>query len=640
MKFLRFLLLLLSVTFTARAADRPNIILILADDLGINDLHCYGRAEHRTPNLDRLAGEGIRFTSGYCAQAICSASRAALMTGKCPARLHLTNFLPGRADAASQRVKQPIIEGQLPLEEVTVAERLRDAGYATGHIGKWHLGNAGFGPVEQGFDSTYAGKANTQPSATEGSKGEYDLTAHAEQWLDEHSRADASGNTRPFFLYLAHNSPHIPFAALPEETARNKDAFNPVYAAVIEHLDDCVGRVMAKVDALGLRERTIFIFASDNGGLHVLEFPGTPSTHNTPFRTGKGYNYEGGLRVPLIIRWPGTVKPARVSDTPVVLTDLVPTLLEAAGLDLAKQVGPLDGVSLGKFLAGGQSGSDDAALTPRALFWHFPNYTNQGGRPGGAMREGDWKLVEHFEDGKTELYNLAQDIGEKHDLAGKESARLSTMKAKLAEWRVSVGAQEVKPNPTFDEKLHRTLYVDTDPSLLTAGPSAAAVEEKWKDWRAGMDAAVKGGSAPGEKRRKPLITPAQGDIRLLAKDARVHGEKLRYEPQPQKNTLGFWTNPADWADWDFDVKTPGRYEVEITQGCGKGSGGAEVAVSVAGTELKFTVQDTGHFQNFIQRTIGEVELPAGKQTLAVKPQTKPGGAVMDLRRVVLRPVQP
>src|SRR5882757_4655197 len=311
----------------AVAADRPNIVLILADDLGINDLSCYGRKDQPTPNLDRLATEGVRFTSSYCAQAICSASRAALMTGKCPARLHLTNFLPGRADAASQRVKQPIIEGQLPLEEVTIAERLRDAGYATGHIGKWHLGNAGFGPKEQGFDSTYAGKANTQPSATEGSKGEYDLTAHAEQWLDEHKGG-------PFFLYLAHNSPHIPFAALPEDAARHAGAFNPVYAAVIEHLDRCVGRVMAKIDALGLRERTIFIFASDNGGLHVLEFPGTTSTHNTPFRTGKGYCYEGGLRVPLIIRWPGTVKPAWVSDTPVVLTDLVPTLLEAAGIDL------------------------------------------------------------------------------------------------------------------------------------------------------------------------------------------------------------------------------------------------------------------------------------------------------------------
>ena len=613
--FPRLVLCLLIVITTLRAAEpQPNIVLILADDLGINDLSCYGRKDQPTPNLDRLASEGVRFTSSYCAQAICSASRAALMTGKCPARLHLTNFLPGRADSPAQRVRQPVIEGQLPLEEVTIAERLHDAGYATGCIGKWHLGGKGFSPTDQGFDTYYAGKANTQPSATEGSKGEYDLTAHAEQWLDEH-------RSGPFFLYLAHNSPHIPFAALPEDAARHAGAFSPVYASVIEHLDRCVGRIMSKIDALGLKERTIFIFASDNGGLHVLEFPGTPSTHNTPFRTGKGYCYEGGLRVPLIIRWPGTVKPAWVSDTPVVLTDLVPTLLEAAGIDLAKTTGPLDGVSLGKLLAGGE-------LAARALFWHFPNYTNQGGRPAGAMREGDWKLIEHYEDGKTELFNLAQDISETRDLADRESARVAAMKAKLAEWRLRVGAQETTPNPDFNDTLHRALYVDRDPTKLTVGPSAAEVEVQWKDWRAAMNEAVKGSKA--------IVTPAQGDVRLLAKDAQVHGEKMHYEAQPQKNTLGFWTKPEDWASWDFDVAKAGKYEVEVLQGCV--GGGSEVAVEVAGQTLKFTVEGTGHFQNFIARTIGVVELPAGRQTLAVKPQTKQGAAVMDLRRVVLRPV--
>lgn len=612
---MRLLFILCLVFSLAQArAEKPNIVLILADDLGVNDLSCYGRKDQPTPNLDKLASEGVRFTSSYCAQPICSPSRAALMTGKSPARLHLTNFLPGRADAASQRLKQPIIEGQLPLEEVTVAERLRDAGYATGHIGKWHLGNKGFSPTDQGFDFSYAGKANTKPSATEGSKGEYDLTAHAEQWLDEHKAG-------PFFLYLAHNTPHIPFAALDEDAARHKDAYHPVYASVIEHMDRCVGRIMAKVDALGLREKTIFIFASDNGGLHVLEFPGTPATHNTPYRAGKGYVYEGGLRVPLIIRWPGTVKPAWVSDTPVVLTDLVPTLLEAAGIDLAKQVGPLDGVSLAKFLAG-------APLAARPLFWHFPNYTNQGGRPAGAMRDGEWKLVEHFEDGKAELYNLAKDPSEQTDVAGQESARVAEMKGKLAAWRVSVGAQETTPNANFDAAKHRALYVDRDPSKLTATKTAVETETAWSDWRAAMNDAVKGSRA--------IVTPASDGVRLLAKDAQVHGEKLRYEPQPQKNTLGFWVRPEDWASWDFELPTAGRYEVEVTQGCGN-AGGAAVNVEVGGKTLSFTVIGTGHFQNFIQRTIGTVELSAGKQTLAVKPQSKPGNAVMDLRRVVLRP---
>ncbi len=610
----RLLLVFLSLCLCAFAAEKPNIVLILCDDLGINDLSCYGRKDQPTPNLDKLAGEGVRFTSSYCAQPICSASRAGLMTGKNPTRLHLTNFLPGRGDAASQRLKQPIIEGQLPLEEVTIAERLRDAGYATGHVGKWHLGNDGFGPREQGFDFTYSNKANTKPTATEGSKGEYDLTAHAEQWLDEHKAG-------PFFLYLAHNTPHIPFAALPEDAERHKDAFNPVYASVIEHLDRCVGRIVAKIDALGLREKTIFIFASDNGGLHVLEFPGGPSTHNTPYRAGKGFVFEGGLRVPLIIRWPGVVKPAWVSDTPVMLTDLVPTLLDAAGVDLAKQVGPLDGVSLTKFLGG-------AELAPRPLFWNFPNYTNQGGRPSGAVRDGDWKLIENYEDGKDVLFNLAKDPGEANDVSGQESARVAELKGKLTAWTRSMGAQETTPNPDFDAVQNRALYVDRDPSALKPEKTAAETEVKWQDWRAAMNAAVKG--------HRAIVTSATGDVRLLAKDAQVHGTTMHYESAPPKNTLGFWTKPEDWANWDFDVPKAGRYEVEVTQGCGN-AGGAEVNVEVGGTTLHFTVIGTGHFQNFIQRTIGFVELSAGKHTLAVKPQTKPGNAVMDLRRVVLRP---
>jgi len=613
-----FLFLVLFLSSLAARAEKPNIVLILCDDLGINDLSCYGRKDQRTPNLDRLASEGVRFTTAYCAQPICSPSRAALMTGKSPARLHLTNFLPGRADAVTQKLKQPIIEGRLPLEEVTLAERLRGVGYATGHIGKWHLGNEpDFGPLKQGFDSAFSNKANTPPTATEGSKGEYELTARAEQWLDEHKAG-------PFFLYLAHNTPHIPYAALADDSARHKDAFSPVYASVIEHMDKCVGRIMAKIEALGLREKTIFIFTSDNGGLHVLESPGTPATHNTPFRAGKGYLYEGGLRVPLIVRWPGTVKPARVSETPVVLTDLVPTLLEAAGIDLAKQIGPLDGVSLVKFLGG-------ADLAPRPLFWHFPNYTNQGGLPSGAVREGEWKLVEYFEDGRTELFHLAKDIGETTDLSAQESARVTELKGKLAAWRTSVGAQELTANPAYDAAKHDALYVTVDPSKLAATKTAAETETKWAEWRAAMNAAVKGNRA--------IVTPPQGDIRLHAIAAQVHGEKLRYEPQPQKDTLGFWTRPEDWASWDFEVPKAGRYEVEVLQGCGN-AGGAEVNVEIGGQTLRFTVVGTGHFQNFIQRTIGTVELPAGKQTLAVKPQSKPGNAVMDLRRVVLRPVLP
>jgi arylsulfatase A-like enzyme len=611
MKRLLFFLLFIVTAFAAE--PKPNIVFVLTDDLGINDLSCYGRKDQQTPNLDRLAAQGMRFANSYTAQPICSPSRAALMTGKTPPRLHLTNFLPGRADAPSQKLLQPVIEGRLPLEEVTIAEVLREAGYTTACIGKWHLGNEGFGPEEQGFDHAFSGHPKTEPSATEGSKGEYELTAEAARWIEENK-------ARPFFLYLAHNTPHIPFAARPEDAARQPGAFSPVYADVIRRMDETVGLLMAKVEALGLTERTIFIFASDNGGLHVLESPGTPATHNTPYRAGKGYVYEGGLRDPLIVCWPGKVKAGVVEETPVIFTDLVPTLLEAAGVDVAKTVGPLDGVSLLPLLTGG-------TIAPRPLFWHFPNYTNQGGRPAGAVREGNWKLVEQYEDGSFELYDLASDVGETRNLAKEQSDRATALAEKLAMWRRSVGAQECTPNPDFNEAMYRPLYVDFDPSKTTATPKASDAEAKMLAWRAAMNAAVKGSKAK--------VTPPKGDIRLFAKDASVHGTKARYEPQSYKNTIGFWTQPEDWASWEFDVPKAGKYEVEMLQGCK--DGGSEVAVEIAGQKLSFMVVGTGHFQNFIQKTIGVVDLPAGKQTLAVKPQKKVGAAVMDLRRVVLRP---
>jgi arylsulfatase A-like enzyme len=594
---------------------KPNIVLILADDLGINDLACYGRKEHSTLNLNRLAQQGMRFTCAYTAQPICSPSRAAIMTGKCPARLNLTNYLPGRPDAPSQRLLQPRIEGQLPLEEITLAELLKNAGYFTGLFGKWHLGESQFGPLQQGFDVVVAPPANTEPTPHTGGKGEFLITAAAEKFIEEN-------RDRPFFCYVPHNNPHIPLAAAPELVKKNRDAFHPVYAAMIETLDDAVGRLMSKIESLGLSQRTIFVFTSDNGGLHVLESPGTPATYNRPFRAGKGYLYEGGLREPLIVRWPGVVAAGSTCDTPIVLTDLVPTLLEAAGIDPAKTVGPLDGVSIVKLLRG-------QSLPTRTLYWHFPNYTNQGGRPAGAIREGDWKLVEQFEDGSLELYNLADDISESKNLSTTEPDRAGELRDKLQAWRQSVGARMPTPNPEFNAALHRRLYFDHDPSRLRAESTAAATAPRWKDWRAAMNAATRGG--------KPPVTPATGDIRLFAKDARIHANTMRYESEPHKNVLGYWTNAEDWAEWDFDVTQAGEYEIEVQQGCGTGSGGAEVAVEVGGVSLKFTVQETGHFQQMIQRVIGKVRLTPGKHTLAVKPQSKPGVAVMDLRRVVLRP---
>lgn len=458
----------------SRAADRPpNIVFVFADDLGINDLSCYGRQDQQTPHLDKLAAQGTRFTSAYCAQPICSPSRAAVMTGKTPARLHLTTFLPGRADCVSQMLLHPKIAMQVPLEEVTIAESLKAAGYATGCVGKWHLGNQGFGPKEQGFDFVHTGQANTKPSATEGGKGESDLTAAAEKFIADHK-------DRPFFLYMPHNNPHVPLAAKAELVEKYKDSFNPIYAAMIETLDASVGRLMSKLDELKLTDRTIFVFSSDNGGLHVLESPHTPATHNTPFRAGKGYLYEGGLRIPLIVRWPGVVKTGRVVDDPVINTDFVPTLLELAGV---KSDVAYDGTSLAGLLKGG-----NAPVHP--FFWHFPHFTNQGGRPGGAVRDGNWKLISHYDTGRVELYDLSKDIGEQRDIASLNVAKAAELHDKLKAWRTSIGAQENTPNPDFDPAWFQKLYVDIDTSLVPLKPTAAEMAKSFEEWRQGMTAVL------------------------------------------------------------------------------------------------------------------------------------------------------
>ncbi len=611
-------------------ARHPNIVFIVGDDLGVNDLSCYGRRDQPTPHLDRLANEGIRFTSAYAAQSVCSPTRAALMTGKTPARLHLTTFLSGRPDAASQLLLQANIEQQLPLAEQTIAELLKPAGYATACLGKWHLGGKGFLPTDQGFDMYFPGHANTTPAAGEGGKGEYELTAQAEKFLE-------ANKDRPFLLYIPHNCPHVPLAAKPELIEKHQGAFNPIYAAMIETLDDCVGRVVAKVDALGLAERTIIVFTSDNGGLHVPEGPNTPATHNTPFRAGKGFCYEGGLRIPLIVRWPNHVTKGKIMDTPVISTDWVPTLLELTNIAPAEK---LDGVSLAGLLTRGD------ALPARPLFWHMPHYMNQGSLPSGAVREGVWKLIEHYEDGRCELFNLASDVGETADLAAQEPGRVAELRGKLENWRREVNAQENAPNPAFNALPWRALYQDVDVSRLAPEASAVPMGARLKEWRALMNQVVSqkkqppGGDSAGATSDSALpasIGLGAGATLLHARDAKVHGMKLRYEPQPHKDTLGFWIVKDDWAEWEFESPKAGNFEVQLLQGCGKGSGGAEIEVATAGQTLTMTVEETGHFQRFIPRTIGTVKLDQpGKYTLSVKAKTKPHGAVMDLRRVTLR----
>ena len=454
--------------------NRPNILFILCDDLGINDLHCYGRQDHNTPNLDALAAQGMRFTSAYASQAICSASRAGLLTGLNPARLHLTTFLPGRPNTRSQRLLHPEIMMHVPLSIKTFPRYFKEAGYVTGFIGKWHIGRTP-GPREHGFDFVYHpgdGK-DTIPSETEGGKAEYELTQETMKFIE-------ANKERSFVAYLGHYTPHIPYTAKQHLIEKNKDAFEPVYAALIETLDDTVGLLLRKLEELGLAENTIVVFTSDNGGLHVPELRHVRVTHNTPFRAGKGYTYEGGQRVPVIVRWPGRIPAGRVTDVPVNNVDWIPTLLELAGASVPTG---LDGVSFAGGLRGGE-------FPERPLFWHFPHYTNQGGRPSGAMRDGRWLLIELYDEDKVELYDLATDIGEHQNVAPAHVGRVKAMQAALDEWRKQNDVQYNTPNPDCREELWRQLYVDVDPSRFDPLAADARQWDRMRAWRAAMDEAV------------------------------------------------------------------------------------------------------------------------------------------------------
>ncbi len=450
--------------------SKPNIIFILCDDLGINDLHCYGRDDHNTPNLDKLATQGMRFTSSYACQPICSASRAGLLTGLNPARLHMTTFLPGRPDGISQRVLHPEIEMNVPLSIKTWPRYFKEAGYVTGFIGKWHIGSD-LGPEAHGFDSVAYPRngVNTVPSETEGGKAEYDLTHQTIDFIE-------ANKDKPFVAYLGHHTPHITYTAKQSLIDKNKDAFEPVYAGLIEELDNTIGLLMDKLDELNLSDNTILIFTSDNGGLHVPEGPHERVTHNTPFRAGKGYVYEGGQRVPLIVRWPGHVPEGLVTDSVVSNVDWIPTLLDMTGSDVPDG---FDGISFAELLKGGD-------IPDRKMFWHFPHYTNQGGRPSGCARDGEWVLVELYDEDKAELYNLNEDISEKTDLAGKYPDRLKTMQTELDEWRKASEVQYNTPNPDCDEAEFQKLYVDVDPSKFDPVSADKAEWDTMWQWKTDM----------------------------------------------------------------------------------------------------------------------------------------------------------
>jgi len=440
-------------TLGAAQANKPNVILILLDDLGWADLGCYGNRVIETPNIDRLAADGVRFTNAYAACPVCSPTRASILTGKYPARLHLTDWIPGRKQWPHAKLLVPEFEQQLPLKEITIAEALRPFGYQSASIGKWHLGATGFGPEQQGFQLNVAGTEKGSPPAyfgpfalpglKSGSKEDFlteMLTAAAGRFIDSvYERG-------PFFLYLPEFAVHTPLQARPEavEKYRKKDAkIHPVYAAMVESVDQAVGRIRKKLVELGIQDNTILVLTSDNGGLRYEGRSKVLVTDNSPLRAGKGHLYEGGIRDPLLIYWPGVTKPGRVIDTPVSSIDLLPTILEMAGAQssIPKDV---DGVSLAPLLRGGPPPRRDE------LFWHYPHYSNQGGVPSGAIRRGDFKLIEFYEDGRLELFNLREDPGERVNLVRKMPATAKDLHRRLQAWRQSVKAAMPKENPNYD----------------------------------------------------------------------------------------------------------------------------------------------------------------------------------------------
>lgn len=438
----------------ARPRQPLNFLFILVDDMGWRDLGCYGSTFYESPNIDRLASQSVRFTNAYAACPVCSPTRASILSGQYPARLHLTDWIPGRKQWPTARLLTPQFVQELPLTEQIIPQALKPLGYASASIGKWHLGGPKFYPDQHGFDLNVAGTFRGSPQSyfgpfdlpnlTGGTKDDYitdRLSDAAENFIEANRK-------RPWFLYLPEFAVHLPEQAKPDVIERfrrkadpNNPQHDPVYAAMIASLDENVGRILKKLDDLDLARRTVVFLMSDNGGLVYEGGRKQPVTSNAPLRAGKGHVYEGGIREPMMIRWPGVTRAGSTNDTPVSSVDFFPTILEIAGARRPR--GPVDGRSLVPLLRGG-------TLRRDALYWHYPHYSNQGGVPAGAVRMGDYKLIEFYEDGRLELYNLARDIRESENLAASDPRRAVSMRDALRKWRRSVRADMPVPNQNYD----------------------------------------------------------------------------------------------------------------------------------------------------------------------------------------------
>lgn len=466
MKF--FVPVLLFFSTLLSAADKPNVVFILVDDLGWADLGCYGSSNYKTPNLDKFASTALRFTDAYAGGSVCSPTRAAILTGKSPARLKITDWIPGYRSQKGMLLG-PKIHNELPHKEVTIAEALKAKGYKTAFVGKWHLGGEGFFPENQGFDINVGGHHKgsppggyyspyKNPKLSDGPKGEYlpdRLTDECIKFIEKEKDSKS-----PFFLYLCYYTVHTPIQASNRHIADYKDKLdkinskvidekygktrgvqnNAAYASMVTAMDENVGRLIQRIDELGLGKNTIIIFTSDNGGLSTLKNPGP--TCNLPLRAGKGWCYEGGIRVPLIIRAPEVTKPGSESAVPVTSMDFFPTILELTGNELQPEV-HVDGKSLTNLMKNNDAPKRDY------LVWHYPHYHGSMWRPGAAIRSGKWKMIEFFETGEKELYDLEDDLGELKNLASSYPEKVKELTAKMAQWRKQNDAEMPKPNPAY-----------------------------------------------------------------------------------------------------------------------------------------------------------------------------------------------
>ncbi len=469
----------LGIAGTAYAKEaKPNVVIFFTDDQGWSDVGYQGNEYYETPNIDRLAAQSMVFSNGYSANAVCSPSRAALLTGRDPVRHGITTWIehwipiekgkhreghesmPGDrfADSSPMRLLTPKNHLYLEHEEVTIAEVLKKAGYQTCHIGKWHLGRKEYFPETQGFDININGTRGGVSTFFDPYETENMVDRKAGEYLTDREADEArmfikqaAAKDQPFFLHVNHHAPHAPLEAKeelveyyekkPMPEGRN---YHAVHAAMVHSIDDAVGTAMATLEELGIEDETVVFFTSDNGGQKTPWSVGSGPADNSPLRDGKGYPYEGGIRVPFIIKWPGVTQAGSVCAEMVSGIDILPTICEMAGQPIPSER-PVDGVSLVPLLKG------EKELSRDTLYWHLPHYwgPNNVVHPNSAMRKGDWKLIHYYEDDKIELYNLKDDLSEQNDLAGDMPGKAKALDDNLVQWLKAHGAKLPKPNPDY-----------------------------------------------------------------------------------------------------------------------------------------------------------------------------------------------